>query len=41
MILITGATDVVGRETVRLLVEKGAKVAAGIPAGEDLNYRRA
>ncbi|WP_327694687.1 NAD(P)H-binding protein [Streptomyces sp. NBC_00459] len=28
MILITGATGVVGRETVRLLVEGGAKVAA-------------
>ncbi|WP_328834640.1 NAD(P)H-binding protein [Streptomyces europaeiscabiei] len=43
MILITGATGVVGRETVRLLVEGGAEVAAvtrdphaGFPAGTQL-----
>ncbi|MEU9329209.1 NAD(P)H-binding protein [Streptomyces canus] len=43
MILITGATGVVGRETVRLLVEGGAKVAAvtrdphaELPAGTQL-----
>lgn len=43
MILITGATGVVGRETVRLLVEQGAKVAAvtrdphaGLPAAAQL-----
>jgi uncharacterized protein YbjT (DUF2867 family) len=43
MILITGATGVVGRETVRLLVEGGAEVAAvtrdphaDLPAGTQL-----
>jgi len=43
MILITGATGVVGRETVRLLVARGAKVAAvtrdphaDLPAGTQL-----
>lgn len=43
MILVTGATGVVGREAVRLLVEQGAKVAAvtrdpyaDLPAGTQL-----